>query len=272
MRMRMTLLLSLLAVSFGLTALSLAVIHTSLQTQIRQALASDLQRSIATFRNLQRQRREMLDREAALLADLPSLKALMTVLLRPGQGDERTVRDGGLEFWRVSGAAFFALSDPSEKVIARYENGVSPAITEAPQDLPKGFAASAEPQYLLSGNRLYEVISAPLYFGSSAEGTLLGYVSIGYAIDDRVAREVGEAAAAQVVFARTRQSLVQPWLPTRLKRCCNSSQNCIRKLWMGPMSGWAKSVLWKRLAGFPKEILRRSRWWYLNRMTQRAAI
>ena len=44
MRMRTTLLLSLLAVSFGLTALSLIVIHTSLQGQIRQALASDLHR------------------------------------------------------------------------------------------------------------------------------------------------------------------------------------------------------------------------------------
>ena len=112
MRMRMTLLLSLLAVSFGLTALSLIVIHTSLQGQIRQALDSDLQRSIATFRNLQMQRREMLRREAALLADLPDLKALMTVLLRSGPGAERTVRDGGVEFWRVSGAAFFALADP----------------------------------------------------------------------------------------------------------------------------------------------------------------
>ena len=70
MRMRTTLLLSLLAVSFGLTALSLIVIHTSLQKQIRQALASDLHRSIATFQNLQAQRREMLGREAALLADL----------------------------------------------------------------------------------------------------------------------------------------------------------------------------------------------------------
>ena len=200
MRMRMTLLLSLLAVSFGLTALSLAVIHTSLQAQIRQALASDLQRSIATFRNLQMQRRDMLHREAALLADLPSLKALMTVLLKPGQGDERTVRDGGLEFFRVSGAAFFALSDPNERVIARYEKGVPAAITEAPQALPTGFVASSEPHYIVNANRLYEVVSVPLYFGSSTEGTLLGYVSIGYAIDNQVAREVGEAAAAQVVF------------------------------------------------------------------------
>jgi hypothetical protein len=121
MRMRTTLLLSLLTVSFGLTALSLIVIHTSLQKQIRQALALDLHRSIATFENLQDQRREMLDREATLLADLPSLKALMTVLLRPARGNERTVRDQGVEFWRDSGAAFFALAEPNGKVIARYE-------------------------------------------------------------------------------------------------------------------------------------------------------
>jgi signal transduction histidine kinase len=200
MRMRMTLLLSLLAVSFGLTAVSLVVIHTSLRGQIRQALASDLQRSIATFRNLQMQRREMLRREAALLADLPSLKALMTVLLRAEQGDERTVRDGGLEFWRVSGAAFFALADPKGKVIARYEKGLPPAIEQAPQALPPGFVTSSEPRYLRNGDRLYEVISEPLYFGSPTEGSLLGYVAIGYAIDNQVAREVGEAAAAQVVF------------------------------------------------------------------------
>ena len=96
MRMRMTLLLSLLAVSFGLTALSLIVIHTSLQGQIRQALDSDLQRSIATFRNLQMQRREMLRREAALLADLPSLKALMTVLLSQTRETNAPFATGGL--------------------------------------------------------------------------------------------------------------------------------------------------------------------------------
>ncbi len=217
MRMRTTLLLSLLAVSFGLTALSLIVIHTSLQGQIRQALASDLHRSIATFQNLQTQRREMLGREATLLADLPSLKALMTVLLRSGPGDEQTVRDGGLEFWRVSGAAFFALAEPNGKVIARYEKGMPPEITEAPTDLPKGLFTSSLPHYVLSGNRLYEVISKPLYFGSAAEGSLLGYVATGYAIDNQVAREVGEAAAAQVVFAADDAIVGATLDPNRIK-------------------------------------------------------
>jgi len=217
MRMRTTLLLSLLAVSFGLTALSLIVIHTSLQKQIRQALASDLHRSIATFENLQGQRREMLDREATLLADLPSLKALMTVLLRPARGNERTVRDQGVEFWRDSGAAFFSLAGPNEKVIARYEKGLPPQILDAPVDLQNDFIASPGPHYVLSGKRLYEVVSKPLYFGSATEGTLLGYVAIGYAIDNQVAREVGEAAAAQVVFEADDDVVASTLDPNRIK-------------------------------------------------------
>jgi signal transduction histidine kinase len=217
MRMRTTLLLSLLAVSFGLTALSLIVIHTSLQKQIRQALASDLHRSIATFENLQDQRREMLDREATLLADLPSLKALMTVMLRPARGNERTVRDQGVEFWRDSGAAFFSLAGPNEKVIARYEKGLPPQILDAPADLQNDFIASPGPHYVLSGKRLYEVVSKPLYFGSATEGTLLGYVAIGYAIDNQVAREVGEAAAAQVVFEADDDVVASTLDPNRIK-------------------------------------------------------
>ena len=71
MRMRTILLLSLLSLSCGLTVMSLIVIRSSLQKQIRTNLAADLLHSTVTFQNLQRQRQELLDREVALLADLP---------------------------------------------------------------------------------------------------------------------------------------------------------------------------------------------------------
>jgi signal transduction histidine kinase len=200
MRMRMTLLLSVMSVSFGLTILTLAVIHKSLQHQIEEGLRADLERSIAVFRNLETNRRDMLRREAALLADLPSLKALMTVLMRSSPNNARTVRDQGLEFWRVSGAAFFALADPNGQVVARYEAGVPPAIADRPSQLPEALFIGSGPGYVLHDGRLYEVVSAPLYFGSSAHGTLLGYVAIGYAIDHSIAKEIGQVAAAEVVF------------------------------------------------------------------------
>jgi signal transduction histidine kinase len=200
MRMRMTLLLSVMSVSFGLTALTLVVIHRGLQHQIQHGLRADLQRSIAVFRDQQILRREMLSREAALLADLPSLKALMTVLTRSDPESARTVRDQGVEFWHVSGADLFALADPNEQVVARYEAGVPAVVADSLPPLPDGLFTASGPRYVLHDGRLYEVISAPLYFGSSTEGTLLGYVAIGYAIDQNVAKEVGRAADAQVMF------------------------------------------------------------------------
>jgi signal transduction histidine kinase len=189
-----------MSISFGLTALTLIVIHHSLQRQIEQGLRADLDHSIAVFRNLQSHRREMLRREAALLADLPSLKALMTVLMHSAPDNVRTVRDEGVEFWRVSGAALFALADANGQVVARYEEGVPVDASQTPSPLPEQLFTASGPAYVLDHGRLYEVVAAPLYFGSAAEGTLLGYVVIGYSIDRSVAREIGQVADAQVVF------------------------------------------------------------------------
>ena len=87
-RMRTTLMVSLLTVSLALTATCLLIIRVSVQQEISKGLNSDLEHSLSTFRNIARQRNQMLSREAALLADLPSLKALMTTQ------DPQTIQDG----------------------------------------------------------------------------------------------------------------------------------------------------------------------------------
>jgi signal transduction histidine kinase len=50
------------------------------------------------------------------------------------------------------------------------------------------------------GHSLFELSIQPLYFGPPQNGSYLGYVIIGYAIDRQVASEVSEAAAAEVTF------------------------------------------------------------------------
>lgn len=196
MRMRTLLLLCLLSVSFGLTALSLLIVHTILEKQIRKDIASDLDRSVMTFQNMQAQRRKMLQREAALLADLPSLKSLMTA------PDVLTIQDAGTEFFLVSGSDLFALADRNGQMVALYEqDGPSRGVPHIPPSAANKVFLSGEPNYVLNSGRLYEVSSQSLYLGSSATGTLLGYVAVGYEIDDRVARQVSDAAAAEVTFA-----------------------------------------------------------------------
>lgn len=194
MRMRTTLLLCLLSVSFGVVALSLVIVHSILQKQIRRDIGGDLQRSIATFRNIQTQQQQVLSREAALVAALPYLKSLMTT------SDAQTIRDGAAGFFTMSGGDLFVLADPNGTVIALFENNAAPDNT-APQALigPSVFG-SPEQRYLLLRGHLFVIASQPVYFGSALGGTKLGYVLLGYAVNRRVAQEVSQVASAQVVF------------------------------------------------------------------------
>jgi signal transduction histidine kinase len=193
--MRTTLLIPLLLLSFGCTVGSLLVIATIVQQQVRANLDSDLSHSVKTYRNLQRQRHELLARESALLADLPSLKALMTA------PDNRTIEDAGAEFWKVSGSDFFALLNPDGKLIAVYTRGAPLDRHMVEQELGASLRGQEGAALLALDDRLYEISTQALYFGERAKGTQLGFVAVGYAIDEQVAREVSEAAAAEVTFA-----------------------------------------------------------------------
>jgi signal transduction histidine kinase len=195
LRMRTTLLIPLFVLSFGWTLLSLLVIRTIVQQQAESDLASDLQRSVKTYQNIQHQQRELLARESALLADLPSLKSLMTTY------DTRTIADGGTEFWQVSGCDFFALLDQNGKLIVSYNRGAELDHSGVVLELETERHKTGEPILLSLGDRIYEISIQPLYFGPKEHGTFLGSVAVGYPIDEHVAQEVSEAAAAQVAFS-----------------------------------------------------------------------
>ncbi len=66
-----------------------------LSAQVTTDLTQDLSRSVITFQSLQTERLRALDRENALLSDLPPLEALMT------SGDDLTIQDGAIEFWQT---------------------------------------------------------------------------------------------------------------------------------------------------------------------------
>ena len=193
LRIRTTLLIPLLLLSFGCTSISLLILRVIVKQQVRANLASDLQHSVQTYQNLARQRRELLVRESALLADLPSLKALMTA-------DSRTIEDGGVEFWKVSGSDVFALIDRNGKLIVAYNRGAILDHSKLEQGLESCLRRPEESVLLPIDHRLYEVSTQPLVFGSQVKGSQLGFVAIGYSVDEHVAREVSEAAAAEVTF------------------------------------------------------------------------
>ena len=195
LRMRTTLLLALLSVSFGVGSLSLIIVHSIVRKQIRGDLSADLLRSMTAFHKLQDRQQQTLQHEASLLAALPYLKSLMTT------ADTRTIRDGAVGYSALSGGDLFALAGTDGQPIAVFVGGGSSSQGEPQSPIPPGIFLQGQFHYLVYQDTLYAVASHPLYFGPESSGTELGYVLLGYAINSRVAQEVGQDAAAEVAFS-----------------------------------------------------------------------
>jgi signal transduction histidine kinase len=191
-RTRVLLLTSLVLIIAGTTASSLYIIRIRLRQQVRMTLETDLQHSVETFQDLEARRLASLERENALLAALPSLKALMTT------DDSRTIADDAVDFWKTGGNELFALADADHRVQAAYAQGKANAESLR-SDLQTAISEPSK-HYLMSEGRLFEYTVQPLYFGSKENGTLLGYAISGYAIDSAFLREVGRGAGAEAAF------------------------------------------------------------------------
>ncbi len=178
------------------TGLSLLLIRHQLSKQVTDDLSQDLDRSVTTFNNLQSERLKALERENALLATLPTLKALMT------SGDDLTIQDEAADFWRLSGADLFVLADPSGRIVAAYTQS-APAGDALRLGL-KTLLGSPDKHYLIDGGSLYACALQPLYFGSDKEGTVLGYVVSGVSID-RTVRQTSQPTGVEAAFLSTGQ-------------------------------------------------------------------
>ncbi len=191
-RTRVLLISAMAAIIAVATFVSLLTIRHRLASVLTANLSADLVRSITTFGNLQAQRMTALDRENALLADLPDLKALMTT------SDDRTIDDGGARFWKISGDDLFALANRDGRIITAYSSQpVAPATLRA--DLASVLNTPSR-SYVISGNSLFATSVRPLYFGSEANGTILGYVISGFAIDRAAIARLSNATGVDAAF------------------------------------------------------------------------
>ncbi len=203
-RTHVLLVVAMAAIIALVTGLSLLLVRHHLRNQVANDLAQDLIHSVVAFEKLQAEQLSALERQNELLSQLPTLKALMT------SGDDPTIQNEASEFWRLSGADLFVLTDPSGRVVASYAKS---AVDEtALGEGVKVLLASPDKHYLIGGGALFACSVRPLYFGSEEEGTLLGYVVSGVSIE-RALREISQPADAEAGFVSGGQVVASTLAP-----------------------------------------------------------
>ena len=194
LRLRTKFLLSMVVVSAALTFTTLFVVRHTIQEHVRAEILQDLQNSVSAFRNFQRQREVTLERSAALIADLPNVRALMT------SPDAATIQDASRDLWKLAGSDVLLLANSSGKVMALQAAPPEVTINRAREFFPQLVNGNEEIHWWYVEGHLYEIFPQNIYFGPADQNRILGYLVLGFEIDDHVARDVSRVSASQVAF------------------------------------------------------------------------
>lgn len=221
MRLRTKFLLAMLLISVGLTSMSLLVVRRLVERHLRNQILQDTRNSVVTFRNAQAQREAALQQAAALMANLPILRAMMT------SADPMTIQDASADLFRLAAqpaggkpsADMLVLADREGVVMGIHNTGPEFARRRAHELALASMQRKEQSGWWSGGSRLYEVAMQPIYFGAAGEQHLLGYLFLAHEIDDGVARQLKQVAASDVAFfaGGKGEEMVRSTLPAPLE-------------------------------------------------------
>jgi signal transduction histidine kinase/ActR/RegA family two-component response regulator len=221
-RLHTQFLLSVLAITAALTAGTLVTVGYSVRRGVRVSLQEDLRSSVNTYRSFTRQRESALSRSATLLASLPNVGALMSTR------DPATIQDGSADVFRLGGGDLLLLAATDGHVLAVRNKTGSLEATQAENLLRRSLARGDAQTWWFEQDRLYQVWIQPIYFGGTE--TTLGFLAIGEAVDEAVARDFSNVAASDVAF-QYQDRLVASTLPQGV------GPDALRNLSATPLAG-----------------------------------
>ncbi len=207
LRLRSQLLIAALLIILGLTGSLLLFVRHTVNTEIQKSVRDGTEASVRAFESVQRQRELQLSRTAAMLADLPTMKALMPA-------DALTIQDASETFWRLAGSDLFVLAKPDRQVVALHMTrpGWSAATVEV--DLKRSLDLEEDASWWYDDGRLYWVFLHPITSGAGSTTQQLGILAVGYQVDAAVAQQLAIAANNQIALT-TGDTVIASTLPVR---------------------------------------------------------
>ena len=193
LRLKTQLLISTLLIICALTGAMLLIVRHTVRAEIDDQVRESVAASVRAFESVENQRQDQLSRTTAMLAELPTLKALMTTHHAP------TIRDGSLPFWQLAGSDLFVLADPKAEMMALHSKK-SLDSADVGQDLAKSLGGDEDAAWWYADDQLYWVFMRPITAGSGADVKQLGELAIGYQVDSTVAEQLALVAGGKIVL------------------------------------------------------------------------
>jgi len=206
LRLRTQLFVATLLTICGLTGALLLIIRHTVRVETERQVHDGTDASVRAFENVQRERERQLSGMAAMLADLPTLKALMTT------EHALTIQDGTTTFWRLSDSNLFVIAKPDKQVVALHMTDPGWPPEAAERDLKRSVEQGDDASWWYDNGRLYQVFLRPITAGTGSDSQQLGLLAIGYQINASVAEQLALAAGNQIALA-TGNDLIASTLP-----------------------------------------------------------
>src|SRR4051812_48101794 len=184
MRLRWQLLAATLSLIVALTAASLYIVHLTVRSELQRQVSASTVASLRAFDTIRNEREQMSSRAAALVSELPILKALMSTL------DAPTIQDGSKPFAQLAGSDVFVLASTTGKILALHTRQGLSVDDKIQSRVSAAIGSGSDATWWFDGQRLYWVFLKPLDVGSEQYARNVGYLVVGYEVNRTVASEL----------------------------------------------------------------------------------
>src|ERR1041385_8490420 len=194
LRLHTQLLLAMLGIAVVLTIATLLVVRQRVRSEMRQQTAQGLADAVQAFQRVQSEQGAQLSRTAALVAELPTLKALMTT------DDPATVQDASMSFWKTTGEDLLVLAGRDGRILGVHAD--SPAMNrDTAEQMLKGLATRNQQRgWWRVDSELYHVVLQPIVAGAGADAQSLGMVAIGRQMNSTSAEKLARLAGSEIAL------------------------------------------------------------------------
>jgi signal transduction histidine kinase len=219
LRLRTQLLVATLVIICALLGSLLLIVRHTVRSEIDEGAQESTNESLRAFENVQQERELQLSRTAAMLAELPPLKALMTT------EHALTIQDASEPLWKLAGSQLFVLAGTDGHVLGLH--GTVPRWTTAlaEENLQRSMEQGEDAAWWYGEGQLYRVFLRPITSGTENEQRQLGVLAVGYQIDTTVAEQLALVSGSQIALTTGDKIIASTLSAADQAELTNSIQN-----------------------------------------------